>query len=284
MLIKLIIKFLIIGVFFSGTFTMAQDKNFEFYNTFAGTRVLNGHSVHTQKHGSLQFIIQHRFGRFDEGIQYFYGLDFAEIRLGVDYGITPRLTVGFGRSSLNQTLDTYLKYRLLTQQKNKSPLSITAFTEAHYPVGNDFSPQERLGFTTQLMIARKFNDFISLQLTPGFIHRNHTATNQGAKDILSTGIAGKFQITKSIGINAEYFYLPTNKLGEDFNGNDFLPPASIGVDIKTGGHLFQLHFTNSQGIISRHYLTQTSDNLLPLGNLHFGFNITRKFQLRGKKY
>lgn len=250
--------------------------------TFKGTRIINGHSVEMKGAGELEFIISHRFGAINSGSYNLFGLDQAYIRIGLEYGITDRLGIGIGRSSFNKIYDGYLKCKLLRQSSNGSPVTITAFGS----VGIQTSPEvstdplfefsDRLNYTTQLLIARKFSSRLSGQITPTFIHTNRVDRTSINNDQAALGIGARYKLTRSLALNAEYYYR-INPVTNTIYYNS----VGIGLDIETGGHVFQLVFSNSQGMIERTFINENTDNFFD-GGIHFGFNITRAFQLKKK--
>lgn len=258
--------------------------------TFKGTRIINGHSIETLGKNELQYIISHRFGRVTDGWRNLFGLDNANIHFGLEYGITNHLMIGFGRSSYDKIYDGYAKYTFLQQSKGakKMPLSLAAqasisVTSKQWDDANRknyFS--SRLYYSYQVLIARKFGDWFSLQLTPTMVHRNLVASAKDKNDVYAIGLGGSLRLTHSIRLNAEYFYLIPGQIYSTLNGEKVRNTLSIGVDIETGGHVFQLQFTNSRGMIEKHFITETTGNWLK-GDIHFGFNITRVFDLSRKK-
>lgn len=261
--------------------SLPKQKDYT-YATFKGTRVVNGHSVELRGKGTLEFLISHRFGRLNSGFREFFGLDQATIRLGLDYTLLDRLAIGIGRSSLEKTYDAFVKYKLL-RQSNTMPVTATFFASVAIN-GSEFSdPQKqdyfngRLAYTYQVLIARKFGERLSLQLTPTLIHRNLVPSEEDQNDILSLGVAGRYKISKRIAIVGEYFYLFPGKTADTF-----FAPVALGFDIETGGHVFQLHFTNAQAMIEKQFIPLTTGNWRN-GDIHFGFNILRVFDLSRKK-
>ncbi len=253
--------------------------------TFKTTRIVTGHSIELPAAGVLQFLIGHRFGRLNAGPYEFFGLDQATMRLGFEYGVLDRLTVGVGRSTFEKTFDGFGKYKLLRQSTGgrKMPVSLVYFTSvalnslrwAEPERENFFS--SRLSYTHQLLLARKINDGLSLQLTPTYVHHNLVPTTLDKNDIYAMGAGFRQKITKSITINGEYFYLLPDQVvtKEVFNS------ASLGIDIETGGHVFQLHVSNSRAMIEKMFITETTGDITN-GDIHFGFNISRVFTLKRK--
>jgi hypothetical protein len=248
--------------------------------TFKGSRIINGHSVETRPEGVLDFLISHRFGRINSGAYEFFGLDQSNIRLGLEYGITDRLNIGIGRSSFQKVFDGYVKYKLLWQQigEKRMPVSVVWFSSA--TINSTRRPEEeinldnRMSYTHQLLIGRKFGNDLSLQLTPTLVHRNLVLTNEDKNDIFALGFGGRYKITNRVALNAEYFY----RFNADQDENTYNAIA-IGVDIETGGHVFQLHFTNAQSMVESGFIPETTGNFFE-GDIHFGFNISRVFQLK----
>ena len=252
---------------------------------FKSTRVIQGHSVKSPSYGVLQFVVSHHFGRINQGIYDFFGLDQATVRLDLHYGVTDRLAVGIGRSSFQKTLDGYIKYRMLRQSSGERNMPITlsylAATDVNTlkwqePDRNNYF-SSRVSYVHQILIARKFNDNLSLQLTPSLVHKNLVEDSDDNNDIIATGIGGRYMITGSLSINAEYFHV----FGER-NDPQYENALAIGVDLETGGHVFQLHLTNSQPMFERGFITETRGKWSN-GDIYFGFNINRVFTIQEPK-
>ena len=253
--------------------------------TFKGTRLVNGHTVETKAGGDLEFIFSHRFGAVNGGLFEMFGLDDAYVRLGLDYGINDRLSASIGRNSVDKTVDGYLKYKIARQQKGPTnfPVTITALAGTAYkssprkadlPIG--FKGVDRLAYVGQLLIARNFTSRVSLQIMPTLIHKNAVDRIRENNDQVAIGVGGRYKITRSLALTSEYYYrLGVPEANESYNTLGF------GIDIETGGHVFQLVFTNTRGLTERSFITETEGNFAD-GDIHFGFNITRTFQLRRK--
>jgi hypothetical protein len=257
---------------------------------FKSTRVINGHSVENTAHGVLDFRIGHRFGFVNGGLGEFFGLDGATVRLGLDYGVTDRLVVGIGRSSFQKTLDGFVKYKLMRQCDKgcETPFTLalvaassmtTLQTSAlpwYDPTRQDYF-SHRMGYSFQLIIGRKFSESFTLQLNPGVVHRNLVATIDDPNDVFHISGAGRLKLSKRVALNAEYFYVLPGQLPEPYRNS-----LSLGFDIETGGHVFQLHFTNSTAMFERGFITETTGDW-GNGDIHFGFNISRVFTLHNPK-
>lgn len=252
-------------------------------STWKGMRLISGHTTRLLKPGVMDFVISHRFGKVNDGVNEFFGLDDAKIRLGLEFGITDWLNFGFGRSSYKKTVDSNLKFRLLSQtDDNHIPITISGFTSLAINTDSDsfVDPEniefsQRLTYSYQLLIARKFNSNFSMQIMPSLVHRNLVLTKEEANDIYALGVGGRYKISKRTSINAEYY--------PQFNSvSEFTNALSFGVDIETGGHVFQLHVTNSRAMIEPYFIAETTGKWGD-GDIHLGFNISRSFDLKSKK-
>ncbi len=250
--------------------------------SFKTNRVVNLHSLESTANGVLDVKISHRFGVLSGGFSELFGLDAATIRIGGDYGLTDRATIGFGRSSYEKTYDGFLKYKFLRQSAGAKNMPVTAALFASTAIKtipwadpdreNYFS--SRLYYTFQMIVGRKFSDAFSLQLSPTVVHRNLVRTRAEANDVLALGIAFRQKLTRRIAVNGEYVYVLPNQLAPGYRNS-----LSIGFDIETGGHVFQLHFTNSTSMIEKGFVAETSGNWQD-GGVHFGFNVSRVFTVK----
>ena len=253
--------------------------------TFKTTRLINGHSVENTGRGVMDFKLSHRFGTLNLGSYELFGLDNATMRIGLDFGLTDNLMVGFGRSTFEKTLDVFFKYRILRQSTGKVNMPITlsyvptiALKTQKWSDPNQVNYfSSRLFFTHQFIMGRKFSDGLSIQLMPTYVHRNLVAKAADPNDIIAIGFGGRQKLTKRTSFNWEYYYLvPGHKLPGTTNC------LSIGFDIETGGHVFQLHFTNSRGMNERTFISETKGSWGD-GDILFGFNISRVFNISHKK-
>lgn len=253
--------------------------------SFKTNRVINLHSLENTAAGVFDFKISHRFGMLNRGVYELFGLDQASIRLGGDFGITDRLMVGIGRSSFEKTYDGFVKYKVLRQASGKRNMPITAAVVAGAAVqtlkwanpdrDNYFS--SRLYYTFQVVLGRKFSERLTLQLSPTLIHRNLVKFNIEKNDVYALAAAGRVKLTRRLALNAEYIYVAPDQLLPGFRD-----AISLGFDIETGGHVFQLHFTNATSMIEKGFVTETTGDWLD-GGIHFGFNISRVFTLVDKR-
>ncbi|SEK50580.1 hypothetical protein SAMN04487910_0680 [Aquimarina amphilecti] len=261
-----------------------QTKNYV-YSTFKGTRILNGHSIENRNKGTLEFMISHRFGRVNLGADELYGLDQSNIRFAFEYGLSNDIMIGVGRSSFDKTYDGFIKYKFLKQSLGEKSFPFTAslFSSIAYRTLKDFDPEnepsfsQKLSYVSQILIARKFSSGFSLQITPTYIHRNSVKINEDPHDIFAVGIGSRLKLTKRISINGEYYYT-VNPLKSIEASNSL----AFGVDIETGGHVFQIILSNSITMIEKSFITESTDDFFE-GDIHLGFNISRAFQVGNKK-
>jgi len=247
--------------------------------TFKTNRVVNGHSIETVAKNEFDFKISHRFGFLSGGPYDMFGLDQATMRIGGDYGITDNLNVGLGRSTVDKTYDGFVKYKFLKQSTGLKTMPVTATWISHMGITTLKWPQpdrqnyfsSRLHYTHQLLIARKFTEGLSIQLSPTLVHKNIVDSTKFKNDILSLGVGVRQKLTSRTTLNLEYYYVIPNQLEEDKTN-----VLSVGFDIETGGHVFQLFFTNSSGPFEKAFITDTKAKWLD-GDIRFGFNIARVF-------
>ena len=249
--------------------------------TFKGTHIINSQSVENPGKGTMAFLIQHRFGTLNSGAYNFFGLDQAVLRLSFEYGLTDRLAVGVGRSSQEKTLDGFLKYRALRQTTGPRPVPVSvtlfassALTTLKFNDPVDRTMASRVTYAYQALIARKFSPALSVQLMPTLIHRNYVATAAEQNDVYALGGAVRQKITKRTALTADYYYLLPGNTASNFRN-----ALGLGVDLETGGHIFQLHVTNSLGMTEKFFVPQTTGNFFK-GDLYFGFCVARNFTIR----
>ena len=254
--------------------------------TFKGTRLINGHSIETKGRGDLEFIFAHRFGAVNEGLYELFGLDEAYVRIGLDYGFSDHFSASIGRNSVDKSLDGYIKYKIARQRSGASafPLSITGLGGIVYKaspqrdqVPEGFNTVDRLAYVGQLLIASKINGRFSVQLMPTMIHKNAVEQRKEDNDQFALGLGGRIRLTKGVALTSEYYHRINAPATKPLH-NTF----GFGVDIETGGHVFQLVLTNTSGLTERAFITETEGEFFE-GDIHFGFNVTRTFHLARKK-
>ncbi|MEP6465076.1 MAG: DUF5777 family beta-barrel protein [Parafilimonas sp.] len=250
--------------------------------TFKGVYIINTQSVEAPAKNALIFLIMHRFGKVNDGAYNLFGLDNATMRIGFDYGITNNLSVGVGRSTFEKTFDGHIKYKLLKQTdgSNQMPVTVDLFggiyyTSLKYSDKPYFNSRYRTSYDASLLIARKISTALSLQITPTLLHYNLVPTTADKNNVFVISTGGRFKLTKRMSVNAEYDYVLPGQVNSYTTYNSL----SAGIDIETGGHVFQLHLTNSQGMVEPLFLGKTTGSWTK-GNIYFGFNVSRAFNLK----
>lgn len=258
--------------------------------TFKSTRIVNGHSVERMKKRQLDFRINHRFGKLNSGIYELFGLDNALINFSFDYGINDWLMVGLRRGTNKKTIDGSLKFSILRQSAGKvnMPVSLSYYVNSSLKTirgyedlpdmkkGDFIDFMHRMAFCHQILVARKFSEKLSLQLTPSYVHRNYVKQEEN-NDIFAVGLGGRYKFIRRVAFTFEYFYAD-NVTRE----NEYTYPLAIGFDIETGGHVFQLFVTNSKPMTEDGFIGETTGSWLD-GGIYFGFNISRVFAIESKK-
>jgi opacity protein-like surface antigen len=266
---------------------LVEDKPKKEYvdYSFKSSRVIMSQSMEMIRPGTLDFRILHRFGNVNKGAYEFFGLDNATMRMGFDFGITRYLMLGVGRSTNKKEFDGFIKVRPVQQARGPGALPFSVLAVAGGTLQtvkwSDTSRKNyftsRLAFYGQLIVGRKFSEGFSFQVMPTVLHRNLVATESDPNDMYAVGVGSRIKLSKRVSFNIDYYYrINPGKIEETFN------PFSIGFDIETGGHVFQLHFTNAIGMNEKIFLTETT-NSWGRGDVQFGFNLSRTFQLKKKK-
>ncbi len=258
-------------------------------NTFYANRLINGHSVELSPVGRLDLKFSHRMGRLNNGAYDLFGLDQATLRIGLEYGYNDWLMFGFGRSNVEKLYDGFFKIKFLRQSEGKKNMPVTAtfFSGMYINTLKWADPNRinyfssRISYANQLLVARKFNDRLSLQIMPTQVHHNLVAAANDKNDIFSIGFGGRYRIFNRMALTAEYYYLLPNQIKSQLYGTDVVNSFSLGFDIYTGKHVFQIMVTNSTTMVEKAFITQTTDTW-KAGNLHIGFNILRLFTVVNK--
>jgi len=256
-----------------------DDSNYKISSTFKGLKIVNSQSVELVSKGDLLFLIQHRFGTLNSGAYNLYGLDNAQVRFGLDYGVNDWSSVGVGRSSFLKTIDANSKIKFVNQSNGENffPFSIVWYSSAFFKQtiwkvmqDKDYLLSDQMSYLQQVLVARKITSALSLQLSPTLVHKNIVNLGE-THDLLSVGLGARYKLTSRISLNAEYFL--------QLNNENSVNPLSLGVDIETGGHVFQLHLSNSAAMFERAFIHETSGEWSN-GDIYFGFNISRVFTLK----
>lgn len=249
------------------------------FATFKTTRLINTYTNETLGKGDLDFRIDHRFGNVSEGYELFFGFDeIADMRIAFEYGISEKLMLGVGRSK-GGFVDAFLKYKLIAQtMDNKVPVGVTVLSNTGIYINKSSAFDKfthRMSYAHQAMISRKMGK-LSLVLTPTLVHTNFVAAND-ENDVIALGLGIRYALTKSSSIIFDYFHNFDTLRGKiDVENGTFFPAIGLGYEIETGGHVFQMMFTNATFITPNRFITSTTDNPLK-GDVKFAFNISRVF-------
>lgn len=250
-------------------------KTTEVYQpSFKALQIVTAQSTKLPAKKEFYLIISHRFGDISDGFENFFGLDNATTKIGGIYGITDAIAVSLSRHTYQKTFEFGGKIRLI-KQEGDMPLELAGYhvfsinSELKKEVYPKLKFSDRLNYVSELLISRRFSEKFSMQLTPSYVSKNLVDANIEKNSQFLTGIGGRYKISRRVSLNAEYFY--------NFNSNStYKNPLSLGLDIDTGGHIFQLLFTNSQPITEAGYLTNATGNW-GKGKIFFGFNLYRVF-------
>lgn len=267
-----------------------EEESNEIEDTYLSTRIVNGHSIETLKKGTLEFRIEHKFGDAAGdlgGINTLYGLDNAtDIRFAFEYGLTNNLMVGAGRSRgagnpYSALLDGFIKYRIVKQNKTTIPVSITYVGTTSYSymtassLATDVSyfPKwyHRMAYSSQLNIAKKIYNKLSLAVIPSIVYRNYVAADD-QNLLFSLGSAVNYAINSKVNIGIEYY----SNFQEENLRNAYQNSLSIGVDWITFGHNFKVFLTNSAGFGETQFIPYTNTDWTK-GQFRIGFCLGRKY-------
>jgi hypothetical protein len=277
---KIVLFFILIP-----TFIIAQEdllagmdsvpKNQPVESAFKALKIVNLESTKLAAKGDLYLVIAHRFSSIKDGAEGFWGLDNAVTQIKFLFGVSEWLTISGARSE--QAFDFSAKYRFQEQMKDGFPVTIVGFNslgfnnqmkESIYPK-MDFS--DRIIYVSQVLVSRKMSKRLSLQLSPTYFHENFVVDDLQDNSQYALGLGGRYKLTNRLSVNVDY--------AAHFNRTStstFRDPLSIGVDLETGGHVFQMHFSNSQGIHEAGFLGNTTGDW-ETGDIFFGFNLLRVF-------
>ncbi|SHH38758.1 DUF5777 family beta-barrel protein [Wenyingzhuangia marina] len=260
-----------------------DEASTEVSSTFKSYKLVNFETPKLVPKNHLNFIVAHRFGSVKNGIEDLFGLDIASTRLQFVYGLSDKINLSFSRSKFRRTYDFGAKYHIINQKKNGFPFTIAG----HHLLGIDTSLDEnllpgirfanRLRSTHQLIMASKINDKLSVEFVPTILHDGLVELEEQDNLQYALGFGGRYLFTKRMGIVVDYG-LHLNRASTSPYKNVF----SIGYEIETGGHVFQLHFSNAQGMYENAFITQAAGDWSKR-DFFFGFNINRIFNLKSKK-
>jgi hypothetical protein len=252
---------------------------------FQSPHLIHGQTSESLTKGVIDFRINHRFGEIKSGLYDFFGADQATTSLSLEYGLRDNIMFGLRRSSLNKTYELFGKYRLSQQSEGgrNIPLSFALYFNTAYMGAKWLNPERdnlessRYAYTTQLILARKFSERLSLQILPTWVHRNLVKYKNQKNDLFALGMGGSLKLNYRFALTFEYYWV--NHSQSDSSNIEFRNPLSIGLDIKTGAHVFQLFFSNSTQVAEKAFIGETTGDPFK-GEIFFGFNISKGISLK----
>lgn len=254
---------------------IAEEQEF-IYPAFKAMKIGNLQSTKVADKGDWYMYVSHRFGTLKDGVETFFGLDNANTKIQMFYGLLDGVQLGLSRESFRKTYAGHIKMKLINQT-NKFPLTMTAYSsmninsqlkKGQYP---DMKFGDRISYATQLLVSRRFSNALSLEIAPTFVRQNLVFEKDQVHNQYAMGLGLRYKITKRVSINADYIYNLSR-----WENSVYKDPLTIGLDIETGGHVFQLLFTNSQSTNEPSFISNAGGDWAD-GNIFFGFNIVRVF-------
>lgn len=253
----------------------AEEEVFQI-PAFKAMKIGNLQSTKVAAKGDLFMYVSHRFGSLEDGINTFFGLDNANTKIQMLYGVVDGFQISLSRESLRKTFAGAAKLKAISQT-NKMPIALSFYSTINYHSGVSLTryphlvEQDLLSYATQMLIARRFSNRLSLELAPTFVRQNLVFDADQNHNQFAIGAGGRFKITKRSSVNIDYSYLLNRSENNSYNN-----PLTIGMDIETGGHIFQLMFSNAQSTNEPGFISNAEGNWSD-GNIYFGFNIVRVF-------
>ena len=266
--------------------TIKADTKVE--SAFKSLKIVNLESTKLAGRGDFYLVVAHRFDYVNQGFDDFFGIDNANTQIKFLWGVKDWLTAHVARSGFEETVDLAIKYRITSQEKEGFPFTIVGFNSLaiNAEMKKENFPklefENRLTYVTQLLISRKLTDKLSLEIAPSYFHENTLKDvlnendtvilpNPQSNDQFAIGLGGRYKFAKRWSFNMDYA-AHLNRASQSIYKN----PLSVGVDLETGGHVFQMHFTNSRAMHEAGYLGKTSGSWSK-GEIAFGFNLVRVF-------
>ena len=252
------IKIIVLSIFLLLLKTAFSQDEEIVHEHFRSTRVINLHNTESLTSGILELKICHRFGAISGGVNQLFGLDQATMRIALEYGVTDKLMVGFGRSTYQKTLDGFIKYNFFRQKRGGMPFSLSGLTTISMftlekTALKEYTLGSRIAYVNQIILSSRLHDRFTLQISPTIVHKNLVETPDDENTTYAIGIASKFNMTKVISINTEYIPRITGRTTPE--GEKNFDSFSLGVGINTRGHFFEFHLTNSFPMVEKGYIT-----------------------------
>ncbi len=289
---------LIIGIKAYAQIKPVKDTNDQGWNY---SRLINVPTTKILDPKTMDVFFMHRLGNLGSasagGFQTLYGFDVAsDIVIGFDFGISKRLTIGVSRSKDQELVDAHGKYLALCQKNGGSPVSLAVYEDdgiipqantTFYASSDPAVPQsisDRFVYLTQVIISRKFSNKLSLELVPTLSYRNHILIavnyNNNSYDenaIPAIGVGGRLMVSKRLAVVADYYYI-ISKYRVNNPYQNYYNALSVGIEVKTGGHVFEINFSNAIGSNPNNFIPYCTDTWT-MGGFKFGFTLSRIFDL-----
>lgn len=243
---------------------------------FKAFKIGNLQSTKVAAKGDTYMYVSHRFGSLKKGVNTFFGLDEANTKIQMIYGVLDGFQVGLSRESLRKTFAGSAKLRLVAQGHN-FPLNVVAYGTANIntQLSNKQYPglryRDRFSYASQLLISRRLSKSISLEIAPTYVRQNLVFESFQKHDQMIMAVGGRFKVSKRTSINIDYAYNFSRH-----KSSIYKDPLTVGLDIETGGHIFQLLFSNAQSTNEPGFLSNAEGDWSKR-EIFFGFNIVRVF-------
>ncbi|MDD6210165.1 MAG: DUF5777 family beta-barrel protein [Bacteroidales bacterium] len=255
-------------------------------STFLSENIVVGQSTTMHEKNNLSIIFKHHFGSLKGGPKEIFGLNDANIYVGLGYAPADWVNLGLGYGTYNNSFNGDAKFRILRQSTGRifMPVNLVLYGAINCRTQQYANPDMnknfagRLDYTVQALISRRFCDIFSLQIAPTYVHRNLVATAANPNDLFALGAGASFRLLKNLRLNLEYYWVTDH----DTPKTKYYDPFSIGVSYQTSRHTFELFLSNTEFMESNYFLTSTTGNFFK-GDIHIGFNCAINFTL-GKKH
>jgi hypothetical protein len=277
----------IIALLFISVYASAQDdllneleqdsktQKFE-QPAFKAMKIGNLQSTKIAAKGDLYLYVSHRFGSLEDGLSTFFGFDNANTKIQLVYGLFDGVQVGVSRESVRKTYAMSAKAKIKSQSDD-FPVNLAVYGTAN--INSELRKErfpflkfgDRLSYASQLLISRRITNSLSLELAPTFVRQNLVLEPFQDHNQIALGAGGRLKLSKRMSLNLDYVY--------NFNRHEdsiYKNPLTVGVDIETGGHIFQLLFSNAQSTNEPGFISNAEGDWTK-GDVFFGFNIVRVF-------
>lgn len=296
---KLLLLVLITTFVFSNTFaqeeTTAAPESFP-VTSFESNFLVDDQTTVVFDKKTLGFAIQHKFATMDEGLSNLWGIYGAatNIRLALDYVPIKHLQIGAGLSKSKMMTDLSAKYSILQQTSdNKMPVSLAVYGilgidgrgASSFETGTvvdskgeataqSIELSEKLSYFSQVIVSRKFTEWLSVQAGASFTHYNMVSWTEN-HDLVGLHALGRVKISPQSAITFNYNApLKIEAISEVSEMPDYTPTIAVGWQISTFTHAFQLYVGNAPSMLPGENLMFNRAKFNKDG-IAIGFTITR---------